>query len=80
MAELMDRFEVAAMVGNITAHQVKLAARRKELAKVKIGTRYLFREEDVRAWIAAQREPAVVKGSKAKPTALAAARRSRTTS
>lgn len=79
MAELMNRDQVAEMVGHITAHQVKLAARRRELAFVKVGTRHLFREEDVRAWISAQRTPAVVKGSKAKPTPLAAARRSRGT-
>ena len=77
---LITREQVAERVGNITAHQVKLAARRKEIAVVRIGTRYLFRAADVDAWIESRRTPAATTTVNAKPTKLAAARRSRAAS
>lgn len=78
MDHLMTRDEVAAMVGNITANAVKLAAQRREIAYVKVKNRYLFREDDVRAWIESRRVPALAATAvKAKLTARSAARRSR---
>lgn len=78
---LLTRAEAAALVG-VSQNAVAVAAREHRLGYVKIGNRYLFREDDVDAWVESMRVPptAQVPGrvtAMATPRALALQRRRR---
>lgn len=54
--KLLTRAEVAEMVG-VSQNAIRTAAREHRLGYVKVGRQYLFREDDVDAWIESIRVP-----------------------
>ena len=72
--------QVAEMVGaGCGVETVRKAFRNGELAGVKLGNQYAFRETDVEAWLAAKRSVATIKPAHVEATLSprSAARRSR---
>jgi excisionase family DNA binding protein len=80
METLLTAAQVAERIGaGCGVKTVRRAFREKKLAGVKLGRSYAFRESDVEAWLASQRQVATVTGPRveAQMTPRSAARRSK---
>jgi excisionase family DNA binding protein len=76
MDALLSPEEVAEQIGHVKAWTITAARRRQEIAATKVGKKFLFRVEDVEAWLQSRRTAVKAPGSVDAPTGRRRSRRS----